>query len=198
MGKTAKSASPHQEALEGLQLARDTRARIAAYLDTLAAWSARVNLTAARTPEERVRLLVMAVLPALPLVESGALLDVGSGNGSPGLVLALLREDIQATLLEPRTRRWAFLREVVRVTGSRHVRVVRARHDAYPGPPVRTVTVRALTLPLLELAPLVMAGGRLLVFGVRPENAAPFVEEPASPAEGLYSFRRLPSVPRET
>ena len=61
-----------------------------------------MNLTGARTPLERVRLLVGGVLPALPLVAAGTLLDVGSGNGSPGLVLALLREDIEATLLEPR------------------------------------------------------------------------------------------------
>jgi 16S rRNA (guanine(527)-N(7))-methyltransferase RsmG len=197
VAKTART-SPHCASLGNLGLEPPAVVRLAAYLDALANWSTRVNVTAAHTPGERVRLLVAPVLPALPLVGSGTLLDVGSGNGSPGLVFALLRDDIQVTLLEPRVRRWAFLREAVRATGARHVRVVRARHDTYPGPPVRTVTLRALSLPLLELAPLVIPGGRLIVFGLRPGAAVPFEEEPRCRIEGLHCFQRLPSVPRET
>jgi 16S rRNA (guanine527-N7)-methyltransferase len=150
-----------------------------------------VNLTAARTAEERVRLLVSAVLPALPLVRPGRLLDVGSGNGSPGLVLALSREDIHATLLEPRARRWAFLREAARAAGAAsRVEAVRARHDEYPGPPADTVTLRALALPLPDLAPLVAPGGRVLVFGVAPAPDAAFAVEPGAALPGLHVFRR--------
>lgn len=166
--------------------------RLAAYLDTLAAWSRRVNLSGARTPAERVRLLVGDVLPAAGLPSPGSLVDVGSGNGSPGLVLALVRDDIEATLLEPRARRWAFLREAARAAG-RPVRVLRVRHDGYPGPPARTVTLRAVALPLGELAPLVVPGGRVLVFGGRPRVGGPF--EATGEGEGLpggvTAFRRL-------
>jgi 16S rRNA (guanine527-N7)-methyltransferase len=154
-------------------------------------------LTGARTPPERVRLLVGDVLPALPLVAPGSLLDVGSGNGSPGLVLALLREDIEVTLLEPRQKRWAFLREAARATGIPSMRVLRARHDEYEGPPARTLTLRALALPLPELGRLVEPGGRLIVFGLRPEAQAPFVLESGTPA-GLHAFRRDRDVSRET
>jgi 16S rRNA (guanine527-N7)-methyltransferase len=150
-----------------------------------------VNLTAARTPEERVRLLVTAVLPALPLVRPGRLLDVGSGNGSPGLVLALAREDLHATLLEPRAKRWAFLREAARAAGAAsRVEAVRARHDEYPGPPADTVTLRALALSLPDIAPLVVPGGRLLVFGVAPAPDAAFVVEPGDRPPGLHVYRR--------
>ena len=128
--------------------------RLAAYLDTLADWSRRTNLTGARTAAERVRLLVADVLPAAFLPEPGTLIDVGSGNGSPGLVLALVRDDLEVTLLEPRTRRWAFLREAARAS-SRRVLVLRQRHDGYRGKPARTVTLRAVALPLAELAGLV-------------------------------------------
>ncbi|HEX9188615.1 MAG TPA: RsmG family class I SAM-dependent methyltransferase [Vicinamibacteria bacterium] len=168
------------------------RTALAAYLDTLAAWSPRVNLTAARTPGERVRLLVAAVLPALPLVRTGRLVDVGSGNGSPGLVLALTREDVHATLLEPRAKRWAFLREAVRAAGAEsRVDAVRARHDGYDGPPADTLTLRALALPLRSLAPLVVPGGRLLVFGAVPAPDAAFGAEPAiASLPGLHVFRR--------
>ncbi len=116
---------------------------------------------------------------------------MGSGNGSPGLVLALLRDDLEVTLLEPRARRWAFLREAARAAG-RPVRVLRLRHDSYPGPPARTVTMRALAVPLAELAPLVEPGGQVLVFGGRPLAGGPF-EPTAEPGlhRGLSAFRRL-------
>lgn len=143
-----------------------------------------------------MRLLVAEVLPALPLVVPGTLIDVGSGNGSPGLVIALLRDDVEATLLEPRQKRWAFLREAARAAGA-SVQVLRARHDEYEGPPARTLTVRALALPLAELAGLVAPTGRLIVFGLRPEPAAPFVLESGTP-DGIQGYRRSADVPRET
>jgi 16S rRNA (guanine527-N7)-methyltransferase len=111
------------------------------------------------------------VLAAGPLPLPGRLVDVGSGNGSPGLVLALLRDDLEVTLLEPRARRWAFLREAARAAGRSGVRVQRLRHDAYPGPPAATVTLRALSLPLAELLPLLEPQGRLVVFGGQPQDA---------------------------
>ncbi len=205
MPLAAGSASPHPAALLALGLAEPALSRLARYLDTLAAWSRTTNLTGARTAEERTRLLVASVLPALPLVARGTLLDVGSGNGSPGLVLALLREELAVTLLEPRQKRWAFLREAARAAGAA-VEVRRARHDQYDGPPADTLTVRALALPLSELARLVKPGGRLIVFGVCPEPHEAFVEEAGAPAD-LHVFRRQgapggprgpASVPRET
>ena len=139
-----------------------------------------------------MRLLVGVVLPAAGLPAPGSLIDVGSGNGSPGLVLALLRDDLEVTLLEPRARRWAFLREAARAAG-RPVRVLRYRHDSYPGPPARTVTLRAVAVPLAELAPLVEPGGRVLVFGGRPLAGGPF--EATGEADGVpggpSAFRRL-------
>ncbi len=196
MEKAAPS-SPHRPALAALGLAEPQVARLAAYLDTLAVWSVRVNLTGARSPEERVRLLVGDVLPALPLVRPGRLIDVGSGNGSPGLVLAVLREDVQATLLEPRQKRWAFLREAARVSGLRSAEILRARHDAYHGPAAATVTVRALALPLDALAPVVEPGGRLILFGVSPIGSPSFVEEAGGPVSP-HVFRRTTDVSRET
>jgi 16S rRNA (guanine527-N7)-methyltransferase len=149
-----------------------------------------------------VRRLVASVVPAAGLPEEGTLLDVGSGNGSPGLVIALLREELEVTLLEPRTRRWAFLREAARRAGRPDVRVLRVRHDTYPGPPARTVMLRGLVLPLRELAPLVEPGGRLIVLGRVPALEGPFETGSSPPGgrAGLHLFRRLPggAVSRET
>jgi 16S rRNA (guanine527-N7)-methyltransferase len=189
----ASETSEHRAPLEALGVSGPPLGRLAAYLDTLAAWSVRVNLTGARSPAERARLLVGSVLAAAALPASGRLVDIGSGNGSPGLVLALLRDDLEVTLLEPRARRWAFLREAARAAGRSGVRVLRLRHDAYPGPPAETATLRALALPLGELRPLVAPGGRLVVFGVPPEPGPGFEPVPAGVPlpGGITVFRRI-------
>jgi 16S rRNA (guanine(527)-N(7))-methyltransferase RsmG len=163
------------------------RAALGAYLDLLAEWSARVNLTGARSAGERVRLLVAPVLPALPHLQGASLLDVGSGNGSPGLVLGLLRPDLELTLLEPRQKRWAFLREAARRAG-RPAAIRRERHDQYPGPPATTVSRRAVDLGPAALAHLVAPGGRLLVWGPRPAEDGGWRVETAAP--GLHVARR--------
>jgi hypothetical protein len=72
--------------------------------------------------------------------------------------------------------------------------VLRLRHDACPGPPARTVTLRALSLPLEELLPLVEPGGRIVVLGGAPQDA-PGLERTALgrglPGE-ITVFRRSP------
>jgi 16S rRNA (guanine527-N7)-methyltransferase len=177
----------HRALADSLGVTPEAADRLARYLDLLAAWNERVNLTAARTPAARFDLLVRPIAPAAPRLAPGTLLDIGSGNGSPGLVLAALRPDIRATLLEPRTRRWAFLREAARAIGV-SAEVLRCRHDGYPGPPADTVTVRALRLPVAQLVPLVAPGGRLLVFGTAPQDHPALHREPGS--EGAHSFIR--------
>jgi 16S rRNA (guanine527-N7)-methyltransferase len=170
----ARSAGSARAALAGLPLEDAARERLATYLELLDAWSRRVNLSAARTHADRARVLIAPALAALPWIRPGRLLDVGAGSGSPGLVLALLRSEGPVTLLEPRLRRWAFLREAARACGGSSVEVLRQRHDQYAGPPAQTVTLRALKLPPAELVPLMAEGGRLLLFSTRPRNTAPF------------------------
>lgn len=184
--------SEHRTPLEALGLSGPALGRLAAYLDTLAAWSLRVNLTGARTPQERVLWLVADVVAAAHLPAPGRLVDVGSGNGSPGLVLALLREDLEVTLLEPRARRWAFLREAARATGRAGIDVQRRRHDSYAGAPAETVTLRALALPLAELQGLVRPQGRLIVFGGQPQAGTGFTptDEGQGLPGGVTVFRR--------
>lgn len=149
--------------------------------------------------------MIAPVVPAVPVPAAGRLIDVGSGNGSPGLVLALLRDDLQVVLLEPRARRWAFLREAARAAGRPAVEALRLRHDQYVGSAGQTLTLRALALPLAALTGLVEPGGRVLVFGGRPAAAAPFrLEETRPTGQGsLFVFRcesTAPGddVPRET
>ncbi|MEU6219631.1 16S rRNA (guanine(527)-N(7))-methyltransferase RsmG [Streptomyces sp. NPDC047022] len=93
--------------------------------------------------------------------------DVGSGAGLPGIPLALVRDDLRITLLEPLLRRTNFLTEVVELLGLDHVTVVRGRAEEVMGtlPPVHVVTARAVA-PLDRLAtwgiPLLRPYGEML------------------------------------
>jgi 16S rRNA (guanine527-N7)-methyltransferase len=94
------------------------------------------------------------------------IVDVGTGAGLPGIVLAMARPDLRIVLVEPLARRTTFLTEAVADLGlDAQVDVVRGRADEVPLSPVEIVTARAVA-PLDRLAawclPLVAVGGRLL------------------------------------
>jgi 16S rRNA (guanine527-N7)-methyltransferase len=111
-------------------------------------------------------LLNCAVVEAL-IPERASVVDVGSGAGLPGIVLAVARPDLTVTLVEPLARRTAFLTEAVAALGLERITVVRARAEECVGklPDADVVTARALA-PLDRLAgwclPLAAVGGRLL------------------------------------
>jgi 16S rRNA (guanine527-N7)-methyltransferase len=141
------------------------QARIETYLEHVRRWGRAINLTGAIDAASLRETLVEPVLGFPAALEGETLIDVGSGNGSPGLVLAAIRPDRPTALLEPRAKRWAFLRDAARAMGLSRVEVSRARHDAYGGPAADTVTVRAVGLSPEELRHLVRPGGQLLIFG---------------------------------
>ncbi|WP_405819197.1 16S rRNA (guanine(527)-N(7))-methyltransferase RsmG [Streptomyces sp. NBC_01390] len=111
-------------------------------------------------------LLNCAVLSEV-VPENVTVCDVGSGAGLPGIPLALVREDLKITLLEPLLRRTNFLSEVVELLGLDHVTVIRGRAEEVMGTlqPVHVVTARAVA-PLDRLAawgiPLLRPYGEML------------------------------------
>ncbi|MCC9706976.1 MULTISPECIES: 16S rRNA (guanine(527)-N(7))-methyltransferase RsmG [unclassified Streptomyces] len=111
-------------------------------------------------------LLNCAVLSEV-VPEGVTVCDVGSGAGLPGIPLALVRNDLKITLLEPLLRRTNFLTEVVELLGLDHVTVVRGRAEEVLGTlqPVHVVTARAVA-PLDRLAgwgiPLLRPYGEML------------------------------------
>jgi 16S rRNA (guanine527-N7)-methyltransferase len=97
-----------------------------------------------------------------------AVIDLGSGAGLPGIVLALLRPDLSITLLEPLLRRATFLSECVAELGLDDITVRRARAEEVAGDlSCDVVTARAVA-PLERLVrwglPLLRPGGELLAF----------------------------------
>lgn len=121
---------------------------------------------------ERHLLNCAAVAPALPTACTVA--DIGSGAGLPGLVLAIVRPELEVTLVEPLLRRATFLEEAVAALELPRVEVVRARAEELHGSwTVDVVTARAVA-PLDRLGrwclPLVRPGGVLLA--LKGERAA--------------------------
>jgi 16S rRNA (guanine527-N7)-methyltransferase len=138
------------------------------YCELLA--SADVSVTSIRGADELWRRHVEDALTAADLVGAArALVDVGSGGGSPGIPLAL-ELDLAATLLEATRPKAAFLRRVVAEIGLA-AEVVHARSEEYARGEGRDrfdlAVARALAPPpvALELClPLVRTGGRLILW----------------------------------
>ncbi|MGH3265249.1 MAG: 16S rRNA (guanine(527)-N(7))-methyltransferase RsmG [Trebonia sp.] len=111
-------------------------------------------------------LLNCAVVSEL-LPERGLLVDIGSGAGLPGIVLAMLRPSLRVILLEPLLRRSVFLEECVAELGLSNATVLRARAEDRAAAAIRAdlATARAVA-PLDRLvgwaAPLLRPGGELL------------------------------------
>lgn len=142
-----------------------------------------------------------AIAPAMP---SGAhVIDIGSGAGLPGLVLAIARPDLHVTLVESLARRTAYLDEIAgSLDLTDRVTVVRARAEDVAGnasmfhvKPADVVTSRAVA-PLDRLAgwclPLARIGG--LIVAVKGATAS---EEVVTHADAVTRFGGSAPVVRE-
>ena len=137
---------------------------LAGYLLLLARWEGAVDLVGRVDAASLLREHVLESLAgAAHAAAHGTLVDVGSGNGFPAVPLLLARPGLRGVLLEPRERRWVFLREVVRELGLgaevRRERIERHRGDGYD-----VMSVRALGAPAWAgaAARLLRADGALL------------------------------------
>jgi 16S rRNA (guanine527-N7)-methyltransferase len=134
-------------------VSRETLARLTLYLELLTRWQTAINLVGPATLADPWR---RHLLDSAQLVEhlppaGGPLVDLGSGAGFPGMVLAIL--DIpEVTLIEADRRKAQFLREVARATAT-EVTICAERIEQVAAFPARVVTARALA-PLPRLLPL--------------------------------------------
>lgn len=134
---------------------------------------------------ERHLLNSAAVAPFLP--EAGTVVDVGSGAGLPGVVLACMRPDLHTVLLEPMDRRATWLCEVVSRLELTSTEVVRARAEDLHGRLHAAAAVARAVAPLDRLArwllPLVDTGG--VVLAMKGERAADEVDAARSVVSAL-------------
>ena len=127
-------------ALSGVS--RETLARLEAYAELLVRWSARINLVSANTLDDLWRRHFLDSAQLLSYVPQGtqSLIDLGSGAGFPGLVLAILGVP-GVELIEADARKCAFLREAARIAAAPVV-IRNARIEAVPPHVVDVVTAR--------------------------------------------------------
>jgi 16S rRNA (guanine527-N7)-methyltransferase len=146
----------------GVELPDDAQSRIARWLDLLIKWNRTYNLTAIRDPERMVThhvLDALSVLPHLPSRQALRVLDVGSGAGVPGLLLAIARPEWQLALLECNHKKGAFLQQAILQLGLTNVVATTSRVEDYaPAAPFDVVISRAFS----DLAAFVGCGARHL------------------------------------
>jgi 16S rRNA (guanine527-N7)-methyltransferase len=129
--------------VELVPVSRETLARLEAYAELLIQWSARINLVGRDTRADlwRRHILDSAQLHRFIPSSAQSLIDLGSGAGLPGLVLAILGVR-GVELVEADSRKAAFLREAARVTGAA-VTIRSCRIQALPPHQAEIVTARA-------------------------------------------------------
>ena len=177
-------------------VSHETTERIAAFLDLLRLWRKRTNLVGPRELDDpwRRHVLDSAQLAALVPETAGRVVDLGSGAGFPGLVLALVLDPrgTSVDLIESNRRKAAFLEAAIRETGA-PARVHCARIESRPVPPAPAATARACA-PLRKLLgharPLVADGGRAIF----PKGRRVEAELTDARQEWIFAHRRHPSL----
>jgi 16S rRNA (guanine527-N7)-methyltransferase len=171
----------------GTDVSRETLERLTLYLELLGRWQRAINLVGPATladPWRRHVLDSAQLLSHLP-VRAGPLVDLGSGAGFPGMVLALMGVP-EVALIEADRRKAQFLREVARATGTA-VAVHDERIERLTGWPAAAVTARALA-PLPRLLPL---AERFLA----PDSICLFLKGPALARELIDAGNSWHMVP---
>jgi len=139
--------------------------QIRTYVKELLRWYQKINLTAAKGPEEILFIHVLdSLVPLAHLAGVSRLLDVGPGAGFPGVPIKILRPELFVVLIEARKKKAAFLQHVVDRLDLRGVEVVWARlgdeevSHRFSEKPFDAIITRAA----LSGAQVINLGGRLL------------------------------------
>src|SRR5262249_9405051 len=149
---------------EGAPFREPTLAALGRYLAELDAWRQRINLTGDLAPEDLAVHAFESAAGAPLLPEGARVIDIGSGGGLPGIPLAIARPDIRLTALEPRRKRAAFLRHVLRSVPVENGEVLEDRVERVEAAGWNVATVRAVGSlgELVGEAPFLSKGGALL------------------------------------
>lgn len=168
------------------------------FVALLAKWNETYNLTAVRVPEEMVTRHLMDSLVVLPFLGAGRILDVGTGAGLPGLVLAMARPGQRFVLLDSAGKKTRFVEHAATRLGLANVEVVRARAEKYEDEPGFDVVLSRAFASIADFiggaGHLARKGGRLLAM----KGALPEAELKAMPEDWrLEAVHRLdvPGLP---
>lgn len=115
------------------------------YKEHLFKWNKIHNMTGAKDENSIDEFIYDAVFPVSFLPKANTLLDIGTGAGFPGMILALALPDTKVTLVEPLTKRASFLQFIKADLGLENVRVIKKRVEEMEDEIFDIVTSRAVT-----------------------------------------------------
>jgi 16S rRNA (guanine527-N7)-methyltransferase len=124
----------------GLDLSAVQFEQLMAYLALIQKWNKVYNLTAVRDPQEMLTHHLLDSLTAIaPLVrhtqgQSAKVLDVGSGGGLPGIVLAICRSELDVSCVDTVGKKVAFIQQVAATLRLSNLRGIHARVETLTGP----------------------------------------------------------------
>ena len=102
------------------------------YILLLNKWNKTYNLTAVREPERMIGMHILDSLAVLPHLGAGVnLLDVGSGGGLPGIPVAIMRPDINVTMLDSLQKKTVFIQQAISVLLLKNANVVCERVESF-------------------------------------------------------------------
>jgi 16S rRNA (guanine527-N7)-methyltransferase len=174
---------------------------LSAYFELLRKWNRKVSLTSLPVETEGDeaidRLLLEPVIAArfLPK-ETSEVLDIGSGGGSPAIPLKIAVPETTLRMVESKTRKAAFLREVVRTLDLDRTSVDAVRFEELLARPtlhdaIDVVTMRAVRIDrktLAEVQSFIKPGGVLFLFGA--STSAANLGEPYLAADSNHTLLR--------
>lgn len=156
-----------------LSVAAEVRDRLLAFVTLLHKWNRAYNLTAVRDIELMVTRHLLDSLAILPWIEGSRLLDVGSGAGLPGIVVAIVRPDVALTSIDSNGKKIRFQRQVAFELGLENVTPVHDRVEALEGVTFEQITSRAFAAPadFVALTRMLLAdGGHWLAMAGRVDD----------------------------
>ena len=118
----------------GIALPEQAAEQLLAYVALLVKWNKAYNLTAVRDAEQMVIRHLLDTLSVLPMVAKQDMLDVGSGGGMPGIILAICNPETYYTLLDSNGKKTRFLQQVKTQLQLSNVEVIQSRAENYSPP----------------------------------------------------------------
>lgn len=177
-----------------MSVSRETK--LDAFADLIRKWNPRINLVAQSTLGDVHERHIADSIQISDAGEAfhGTWLDLGSGGGFPGLVVAILRPDLAVTLVESDRRKAAFLRTVIRELGL-DTKVEAVRIESLASQNADVISARALA-PLNLLLPLAVPHAHANTVFLFPKGAN-YAEEVAEAAvDWSFTADRIPSRTR--
>lgn len=159
--------------LDGRVFSEAETGLLSKYYDLVLKWNKRLHLTTLTRPEEffERHILESAFSESLILPSVNQVWDLGSGLGVPGIVIAILRPDLDVRLVEVSRNKAIFLEEAAAHLNLKNVKVVESRLETIEGVPEEScLTVRAIERMekmIHEILRLGAKASQILLFGAK-------------------------------